>query len=138
VPHHGNPADEDPAGRYLDEALATLAPHVRVFTEDGRVVALIEDSPFVSEGVDVDDALADLCLALREYADDWDDRLSDAPNHVPSRALVRLARRSTDAELRTLFARGGKGFNDLNGGAQPPPAAGARPEVPQVSRGAPA
>ena len=50
----------------------------------------------MSEGADVDGALADLPLLLREYAEDWDDRLESAPNHTGNWAVVQLINLSTD------------------------------------------
>jgi hypothetical protein len=39
--------------------------------------------------------------ALREYAQDWQDRLLNAPNHRENWGLVQLVELSTDEELRT-------------------------------------
>lgn len=86
----------------------TLVPGVNVTREDGRTIALMEGLPFVSEGADVDGALADLALSLREYADDWEDRLQHAPNHASNWALVQLVKLSTDGQLRDWFERGGE------------------------------
>ncbi len=94
--------------RLRDYFYRTVSPHIRVRSEDGRVIALMEDRPFVSEGADVDGALADLLLSLREYAEDWEDRLKDAPNHADAWALVQLIKLSTDEELRDWFERGGE------------------------------
>lgn len=38
--------------------------------------------------------------ALREYADDWQDRLLDAPNHREHWGLVQLVSLSNDEQLR--------------------------------------
>jgi hypothetical protein len=37
--------------------------------------------------------------ALREYADDWQDRLLDSPNHHDNRGLVRLISLRGDDQL---------------------------------------
>ncbi|MDF1488841.1 hypothetical protein [Tessaracoccus caeni] len=97
-----------PVHRLRDYLYRTLSPRIRVLSEDGRVIALMEDHPFVSEGPDVDGALADLLLSLREYAEDWEDHLKDAPNHADAWALVQLVKLSTDDELRDWFERGGE------------------------------
>lgn len=47
-------------------------------------------------------------LSLREYAEDWEDHLKDAPNHADAWALVQLVKLSTDDELRDWFERGGE------------------------------
>lgn len=97
-----------PVPRLRDYFYRTVSPRVRVLSEQGRVIALMEGRPFVSEGSDVDGALADLLLSLREYAEDWEDRLKDAPNHTDAWALVQLVKLSTDEELRDWFERGGE------------------------------
>lgn len=97
-----------PANRLRDYFFRTIAPRVRVLAENDRVVALMEGRPFVSEGSDVDDALADLTLTLREYAEDWEMRLQHAPNHAQHWALVQLIKLSTDDELSEWFTRGGE------------------------------
>jgi hypothetical protein len=38
--------------------------------------------------------------ALREYAEDWQERLLDTPNHQNNWALVQLISLSTDDQLR--------------------------------------
>lgn len=95
-----------PVERLREHLVAVLPARVRVFAEDGRVIALMEDHPFVAEGASVDDAVADLIEALREYAQDWDDRLKSAPNHHDAWAFVQLVKLSTDEQLRTWFEDG--------------------------------
>ena len=97
-----------PANRLRDYFFRTVTPRVRLVAEDDRVVALMEGRPFVSEGADVDDALADLALTLREYAEDWEERLQYASNHTQQWALVQLIKLSTDDELSEWFKRGGE------------------------------
>ena len=46
-----------------------------------------------------DGALADLVVALREYAQDWNDHLRTAPNHHQHWALVTLVELSDDTQL---------------------------------------
>ena len=97
-----------PVERIRTHLFRTLVPGVNVTREDERTIALMEGLPFVSEGADVDGALADLALSLREYADDWEDRLQHAPNHASNWALVQLVKLSTDGQLRDWFERGGE------------------------------
>ncbi|WP_458040842.1 MULTISPECIES: hypothetical protein [Bacteria] len=97
-----------PANRLREHFFSTVAPRVRLLADDDRVVALMEGRPFVSEGADVDGALADLALTLREYAEDWEDRLQHAPNHSQHWALVQLIKLSTDDELAEWFTHGGE------------------------------
>ena len=68
----------------------------------------MDGRPVVSEGTDVDGALAELALSLREYAKDWDDRLERAPNHADNWALVQLIKLSTDEQLLEWLERGGE------------------------------
>ena len=86
----------------------TVSPRVRVTREGDRTIALMDGRPFVSEGTNVDGALADLALSLREYAEDWDDRLESAPNHAGNWALVQLIKLSTDEQLLEWLERGGE------------------------------
>lgn len=87
----------------------TVSPRAKVFAEDGRWVVLLEQRPFVAEGATVADALVDLVAALREYAEDWEARLSTAPNHESNWALVQLIFLSTDEQLLDWIERGGQG-----------------------------
>ncbi|WP_220387441.1 hypothetical protein [Microbacterium azadirachtae] len=77
-------------------------------SEHGRIIALMSGRPFVSEGATVDDALSDLVLSLREYAEDWEARLQQAPNHRDNWSLVQLVKLSSDAQLLEWFERGGE------------------------------
>jgi antitoxin (DNA-binding transcriptional repressor) of toxin-antitoxin stability system len=97
-----------PVDRLRDYFFRTVSPRVNVFREDDRVVALMEGRPFASEGADVDGALDDLVLSLREYAEDWNARLAGSPNHEPAWALVQLVTLSTDDELRAWLEHGGE------------------------------
>lgn len=96
-----------PAERLREHLFHTVAPRAHTFFEDGRWVVLLADRPFVSEGATVEEAISDLVLSLREYAQDWDDRLRAAPNHEPNWALVQLINLSTDDELGDWIERGG-------------------------------
>lgn len=84
----------------------TVPAGARVFAEDGRVVALMEGEPFVAEGATIDAAIDDLVEQLREYAEDWHDRLYLAPNHEQRWGLVTLVRLSTDTQLREWIESG--------------------------------
>lgn len=103
VARDGQLAAVVPVERLREHLLGTISANVRVFSEDGRVIALMEDRPFVSEGASIDEALADLIESLREYAHDWDARLKTAPNHQAAWGLVQLVKLSTDEQLRGWF-----------------------------------
>ncbi len=97
-----------PADRLRNFLAHTISPQVSLLTEAGGIVALMEGRPFVSEGDDVDAALEDLVLTLREYAEDWDERLRTAPNHADNWALVQLVKLSTDEQLIAWFKANGE------------------------------
>jgi hypothetical protein len=85
-----------------------ISPAVRILHENGRVIALMDGRGLASEGTTLEDVLHDLVLTLREYSQDWDDRLKHAPNHVHNRDLVQLIALSTDDELIQWLNWGGK------------------------------
>jgi hypothetical protein len=85
----------------LREQLTRLQPsRAVVAAEGGGWAAWIPGLPVHGEGDTFDDAIADLIDALREYAEDWNDRLLTAPNHRNSWALVELVELSSDEQLR--------------------------------------
>jgi hypothetical protein len=98
-----------PAELLRKQPFRAISPRVRITSDNNdRTTALMEDRPFVSEGVDADGALADLALTLREYADDWEDRLGFASNHSGNRGLMQLMKLSSDKQLVELLERGGE------------------------------
>jgi len=108
VARQGNVSVVLPLDRLRDYFFRTVSPRISIFTENTLTVALMVDSPFAAEGEDIDSALTDLALVLREYAADWDIRLKDAPNHQQYWALVQLVKYSTDEQLREWFETGGE------------------------------
>jgi predicted RNase H-like HicB family nuclease len=85
----------------LGEQLRRLLPsRAVVVAEGGGWAALIPDVPVHGDAATFDEAIDDLMTALREYAEDWNDRLHTAPNHARHRSLVQLVELSDDAQLR--------------------------------------
>lgn len=85
----------------LRDELARLRPSEAVAAaEGGGWSVLLPGLPVHGDGETFDDAVADTVAALREYAEDWNDRLHTAPNHRVHRAVVELIELSTDAQLR--------------------------------------
>lgn len=78
------------------KALHTCAFRPQVVAEAGGWSAFIPGLPIAGDGATFDE-LAD---AVREYAEDWQDHLADAPNHADNWGLVRLVGISDDARLR--------------------------------------
>jgi hypothetical protein len=73
----------------------------QVVAEAGGFSIFLPGVPVAGDGGTFDEAVDDTIDALREYADDWADRLSKAPNHRDNWGLVLLIELSDDAELRT-------------------------------------
>lgn len=85
----------------LRRHLLRLVPsHAAVVAEGGGWAAVLPGLPVHGDGQTLDDALDDCMNALREYAQDWNDRLLNAPNHRDHWPLVQLVELSTDEQLR--------------------------------------
>ncbi|GAA5169122.1 hypothetical protein GCM10023321_64170 [Pseudonocardia eucalypti] len=81
--------------------LASLLPsRAEVVAEDGGWSAFIPGVPVAADGETFDDAVDEMLAALREYAEDWQDHLLDAPNHRDNWGLVQLIELSDDRQLR--------------------------------------
>jgi hypothetical protein len=81
--------------------LAALRPSGAVVVAEGAGwSAFLPGLPIAGTGVDLDEAIADLIDAMREYAADWNDRLLDAPNHRDNWSLVALTELSSDGQLK--------------------------------------
>ncbi len=78
---------------------ASIRADAEVAVEDGVWVGAIPGVPVAAEGEDLDDLVAELVQALREYAEDWHERLSHFSNHRQNRLLVQLVQLSTDEQL---------------------------------------
>ena len=86
----------------LLQELLTSCPQVQspeAVAEDGGWTVLLPGTPIAAEGDSLDDAVEELIVALREYAEDWIERLKHAPNHADNWPLVQLVCLSTDAKL---------------------------------------
>lgn len=88
-------------GARLRHFLATTVPsRSRVVVEDDAVAVLIPGVPVAAEATTLEEALEEMVVVLRDYADDWEDHLYTAPNHADHWGLVNLVRLSTDDQLR--------------------------------------
>jgi len=72
----------------------------QVVAEDRGWSVFIPGLPVAADGASFDEAIDEMILALREYAEDWQDRLIDAPNHAGNWGLVQLVSLSNDDQLR--------------------------------------
>lgn len=89
----------------LRHFLATVVPsRAQVVPEADGWSVFIPGLPIAADGPTFDEALDEMVQALREYAEDWQDRLLDAPNHRDNWGLVQLISLSDDGQLRDWLA----------------------------------
>jgi hypothetical protein len=93
----------------LRSALASLStPRAHVVSEAGGWSVFLPVVPIAADGATFDEAIDEMILALRDYAEDWQDRLLDAPNHRDNWALVQLVSLSDDRQLRDWLVGPGR------------------------------
>ncbi len=81
--------------------LASVVPsRAQVVQEAGGWSVFIPGLPIAADGTTFDEAITEMVEALREYAQDWQDRLLHAPNHRENWGLVQLISLSDDDQLR--------------------------------------
>jgi predicted RNase H-like HicB family nuclease len=85
----------------LRHFLASIVPsRAQVVPEEGGWSVFIPGLPVAADGATFDEAVLEMVDALREYAEDWQLRLLDAPNHRNHWGLVQLISFSSDDQLR--------------------------------------
>ena len=85
----------------LRHFLSSLIPsRAEVVPEAGGWSVFVPGLPVAADGETFDEAIAEMVDALREYADDWQDHLLDAPNHRENWGVVQLISLSDDDQLR--------------------------------------
>jgi predicted RNase H-like HicB family nuclease len=85
----------------LRHFLSSIVPsRAQVVPEGGGWSVFIPGLPVAADGASFDEAIVEMIDALREYAEDWQQRLLDAPNHRDNWGLVQLISFSDDAQLR--------------------------------------
>lgn len=95
--------------RWLRTSLASQSPwRAHVVAEAGGWSVFIPGLPVAADGATFDEAIVEMIDALREYADDWQERLLDVPNHRNNWALVQLISLSDDDELRDWLVGAGR------------------------------
>jgi hypothetical protein len=92
------------ADRLRDFLAKINTARAEVVFEAGGCAVFIPGLPVAADGADLDEALAEMVNALREYAEDWQDHLHVAPNHRDNWGLVQLIALSDDEQLRTWLA----------------------------------
>lgn len=70
-----------------------------VVAEAGGWSVFLPGLPLAADGATFDEAMEEMVQALREYAEDWQDRLRTTPNHEKNWGLVQLIALSDDAKL---------------------------------------
>jgi len=88
----------------LRSALARLCRRAQVVPEAGGWSVFISGVPVAADGATFDEALEEFVAALREYAEDWQGHLGDAPNHRDNWSLVQLVSLSDDDQLKEWLA----------------------------------
>ncbi|GAB2496578.1 type II toxin-antitoxin system HicB family antitoxin [Nocardiopsis aegyptia] len=85
----------------LRHFLSTVTPSdAQVVPEAGGWSVFIPGLPVAADGTSFDEAVTEMVDALREYAEDWQDHLLDAPDHRGNWGLVQLIVLSDDEQLR--------------------------------------
>jgi Antitoxin of toxin-antitoxin, RelE / RelB, TA system len=89
----------------LRRFLAAVVPsRAQVVAEACGWSVFIPGLPVAADGPTFDEAIDEMVATLREYAEDWQDRLLDAPNHRDNWGLVQLISLSDDDQLRDWLA----------------------------------
>lgn len=90
-------------------SLASLnTPRAQVVAEADGWSVFLPGLPIAADGATFEEAIAEMIVALREYADDWQDRLLDASNHRGNWALVQMVGLSDDDQLRDWLVGSGR------------------------------
>lgn len=85
----------------LRYALTRLhASGAQMVVEAGGWSIFIPGLPIAGDGADMDEALDEMVLALREYVEDWADHLRHAPNHVGNWGVVQIVSLSDEQQLK--------------------------------------
>jgi predicted RNase H-like HicB family nuclease len=88
-------------GERLRYFLAKVTPsQAQVVPENNGWSVFIPGLPLAADGSTLDETLTSMVEALREYAEDWQDHLLDAPNHRENWGLVQMIALSSDDHLR--------------------------------------
>ncbi|MFV1971010.1 MAG: prevent-host-death protein [Acidimicrobiia bacterium] len=78
---------------------SALLPRPEAVAEAGGWSILLPGTPIAADGATLDEASEEFILALREYAEDWNDHLRLAGNHAGNWALVQFVALSPDDAL---------------------------------------
>lgn len=87
---------------------ALIESRAQVVAEAGGWSIFMPGLPVAADGATFDEAVSEMIDALREYAEDWQERLLDAPNHRNNWGLVQLIGLSTDDQLQDWLVGPGR------------------------------
>jgi hypothetical protein len=90
----------------LRHFVASVSRSAEVVAEADGWSVFIAGTPVAADGATLAEAIAETVDALREYAADWIDHLSTAPNHADNWGLVQLVVLSSDDELADWLSAG--------------------------------
>ena len=79
--------------------LSKIGPTAEVVPEAGGWSIFVPGVPVAADGGTFEEAVEEMVVALREYADDWADHLRLAPNHRDHWGLVQLIGLSSDEQI---------------------------------------
>lgn len=100
VARHSGPAVAVVAvSQFLNAVRPGLPRPVAVHEADGWSI-LLPGTPVAADGADPDAALDEFIDALREYAEDWVERLHSAPNHQGNWGLVQFVSLAGESGIR--------------------------------------
>lgn len=81
--------------------LARIAPAQAMVVSEGEGWSIfLPNLPIAADGATMDEALDEMVVALRDYAEAWSDRLRLAPNHEQNWGLVQLVEFASDDQLK--------------------------------------
>lgn len=95
-----------PADQQRDLLVSLRPANAQVVQEGGGWAVILPGLPVHGDADTFDAALDDAIEALREYAEDWNDRLHLAPNHAQHQAIVTIVELSDDDQLRDWLLGG--------------------------------
>ncbi|OMH25197.1 prevent-host-death protein [Tersicoccus phoenicis] len=87
------------AARLRDHLALVCPSRAQVVAENAGWSVLIPGQPLAADGGTFEEAIDEMVLALRDYAEAWIDRLRTAPNHEQNWGLVQLITLSSDDQL---------------------------------------
>ncbi len=100
VRRDGSPSAVVDAERLRALLTESLVVHSSVVAEAGGWSIFVAGVPVAADGASFDEALEEMVDALRDYAEDWQDHLLNAPNHRDNWALVQLVSLSENDQLK--------------------------------------